>query len=286
MHSSPAHASELPHRAGDKGLPSVSQNIQTSNMLATLNQLISSFPSARTPGAKLSQTPQSPVSTPRPQNLDTPSSSAADAGSNRFEGFLNLTSNDLMDSPLEPKGAKEAIRVYDSLAREHADLLLKYKHLSNRHAETQSELQALRSSTTLSTTAVLSDMYTDLNKSYEELEASYKRELERNEPFRAKIAELQHELLAANDRIASLRHDFRLQQSKVTDLEVRYHVQSQSLEDVADQCSELQKLADKLRQMLSTAETDLQDARNTVWRLNSEILDAREVAEELTQQAS
>jgi chromosome segregation ATPase len=129
-------------------------------------------------------------------------------------------------------------------------------------------------------------MYTDLNKSYEELEASYKRELERNEPFRAKIAELQHELLAANDRIASLRHDFRLQQSKVTDLEVRYHVQSQSLEDVADQCSELQKLADKLRQMLSTAETDLQDARNTVWRLNSEILDAREVAEELTQQAS
>ncbi len=281
MNASAAQVLDLPRADGDEILPSQSKSIQASNA-ATMSQMSTDLPSVRTPGVKLAQTPQHLLSMPGQKKVGVPTSGAF-AGSNGFEGFLNLTPDNIMESPL---GANQAIRVYDSLASEHADLLLKYKDLSRRHAETQSELQALRSSTTLSTTAVLSDMYTDLNKSYDELEASYKRELELNEPFRAKIAELQHDLLAANDLIASLRHEFRLQQSRVTDLEVRFHLQSQSMADVTNQCSELQTLAENLRKMLYAAETDLQDARTTIERLNSDILDANDVSEELSQQVS
>ncbi len=203
-----------------------------------------------------------------------------------FQDFLNLTPNCLTDSAIERRGDNQAIMVQDSPPSEHTNLLLRYNDVSRCLADAQDELRALKSSTTLSSTAVLSDMYTDLNRSYEELEASYKRVLESNEPLRAEIAQLQHDLLAANDRLVTVRHEFRLQQSELTDLQVRFHMQSQSMADVTAKCSELQKLSESLQQMLDVAEADLQDARSTIHRLNADIRDANEVTEELSEQAS
>jgi uncharacterized coiled-coil protein SlyX len=276
MQTSAAHVARQSHEAVAEEQPSLSQYIQPSNA-ATPNRVTSALLGlpASSPVAKSSLHQQHTVNTPRTQNMDS-----------SFEGFLNLTQNDQTGSPLEPRGAKRDVPLHISLASEHADLLLKFKDLSRRHAQTQSELEAMKSSTPLSTTAVLSDMYTDLQKSYEELEASYRRELEANEPFRAKIRELQLELQASNDRTAALRQDYRVQHSKITDLEVRFHLQSESLADVTDQCTALQKQLSESAQALSAAHSELRDSQTRAHLLSCDLADAEAASHDLSQQAS
>jgi hypothetical protein len=210
--------------------------------------------------------------------------SSSKAGLNSFEDFLNLTTIDQNDSPSK---SLDQDRAYASLKSEHSDLLFKYDQLSHRHAAAQAEMQAMMSSAAVSTSAVLSDMYMDLDKGYEELEQSYKREVQSQEALKARHRELELDLQAANERLTTLRQDYRAQHSKISDLEVRLQSESrfrQQFADASNQCSELQRQLDQSAKTCAAFKKELEDAHQNIASLQSDISRQSQVNEDLTKQ--
>jgi hypothetical protein len=208
----------------------------------------------------------------------------AGLGSNSFEDLLNLTTIDQNDSPSK---SSEDNLAYVTLKSQHSDLLSRYEELSSRHAATLAEMQTMVSTAAVSTSSVLSDMYMDLDKGYDELEQSYKREIQAHQALRAQHRELELELQAANDRFAALQQEHRAHHSKIADLDVRLQSESrfrQQFAEASKQCSELQRQLALSAKTYSATKKELEDARRSIDKLQSDISHQNEVTEDLTQQ--
>lgn len=229
--------------------------------------------------ASFSPTHLRPASTQRTPSMKLQSS--AQTGIKSFDHFLNLTANNHDDSPSDPAHQDTNASMHDSLQIRYSNLLLKYNELSRQHAVTQSELQTMMSSSAVSTSAVLSDMYMDLDKGYEELEQSYKRELESQEILKARNRELERELQDTNDRFSAVRHDFRTQRSHVSDLEVRLHEESR----YRQQFPALQQQLAQWKETCTATQKELGVANQTIDSLQEEVARNKQVSEDLTKQA-
>ena len=131
-------------------------------------------------------------------------------------------------------------------------------------------------------------MYTDLDKCYEQLKQSYKREILSQEPLKAPNPELERELPATNDRLSVLRLDFPEQHRRYSNLEAQLTSASQLRQQfkyTATQCAELEVKLDQMPQAHSDLESKFEDAQKAIDGLRSGVRDAKQVSDDLALQA-
>ena len=133
-------------------------------------------------------------------------------------------------------------------------------------------------------------MYTDLDKCYEQLKQSYKREILSQEPVKAPNPELERELPASNDRLSVLRQDFPEQHRRYSNLEAQLTSASQLRQQfkyTSTQCAaaELEAKLDQMPQAHSDPESKFEDAQKAIDGLCSGVRDAKQVSDDLALQA-
>jgi hypothetical protein len=187
-------------------------------------------------------------------------------------------------------GNQDQSALSNGQAQQHLEhLQRKYDDLARRHAETEKELHTLVSSSAVSTSAVLSDMYIDLEKNYEQLEAAYKREMQSHQTLKADHQILQTELKEVNQRLLALQRDLHAQQRTNADMQLSLH-DAKSIQQhyaaASDQCAALQVQLEQARELQAATEEQMERARLTIENLKADLRDSNRSSEDLSQQVS
>ena len=185
-------------------------------------------------------------------------------------------------APTSPSSPPLIQRQYELLQRQFSDLQLMYNGLLHRYEQVENEYQSLQSSGAVSTTAVLGQMYMELETKYNELHSLYQHEV--SLPLKDKNRELELELQGMDGRLAALQNEFRAQQSICGDVERALDEETRFRQQLTAQHNELQKQLTFARQGHSASQIKLEDAQMTIANLNTQVHHARVAAADLTSQ--